>query len=503
MAQRIRTWGMEGGGGQLWQMALFLLTGLGMAFVVFWGMNKLHNWGGTIAILALLTGPPLAVYTYVAVRQGVWGELEMVRGLTWWHWMWLISFFSGLVFRLRSATAVYNAPVDSAALYRITLVFLLAMWLLGRLFTRQTHWVQSLFRGLVGCLTFFCLYSAITTLWSVYPSWSIYKSAEYGVDLTMVAAILVVARGTDTFKSLFDWTWTLMGLALLSAWICIPIDPKDALEHGYSMGSLGVRLKGAFPMQGANRIGDLGAIMCVVAMARFLAVDKPCQRKSWWIFLGMFGFASLILSQTRTAIAGCVFGVCVYMWFSKRVDLRRLLTVGAASAALLTIVLATTSLGDIIITYLKRGQSDAQLSTLSSRLYWWETAYELYQTTPLGIGMGAFAAEKVPKLNAIGLAGETLHSDYMETILGEGFYGLVPLLLALAGTWWYLLKEIRAPDCTPQDRQLALEAIAVLGVLSVRTVFMDIMILHPPLHYFAILGLAEYFRRRRLALGRA
>src|SRR5258708_24738727 len=101
---------MEGGGGQLWQMALFLLTGLGMAFFVFWGMNKIHNYGIAIAIFAILTLPPLAVYSYVAVRQGVWGELEMVKSLTWWHYMWLISFFSGLVFRLRSATAVYNAP---------------------------------------------------------------------------------------------------------------------------------------------------------------------------------------------------------------------------------------------------------------------------------------------------------------------------------------------------------------------------------------------------------
>jgi O-antigen ligase len=333
----------------------------------------------------------------------------------------------------------------------------------------------------------------------VYPAWSFYKSCEYAVDLTIVAAILATVRSTESFKSFFDWTWTLMGVALLSAWVGIPLDPKEALEHGYSMGALGVRLKGVFPVQGANRIGDLAAIMVVVAMARILAVDKPCKRKSWYIFLGLFGFASLILSQTRTAMAGCFFGICVYMWFSKRVDLRKLLTVGAAGAALLTIVLATTSLGDLIITYLRRGQTDAQLSTLSSRLYWWETAYELYQTTPLGIGMGAFAAEKVPKLNAIGLAGETLHSDYMETILGEGFYGLIPLLLALGGTWWFLLKEIRGPDCPPQDRQLALEAIAVLGVLSVRTVFMDIMILHPPLHYFAILGLAEYFRRRSKA----
>ncbi|MBZ5719906.1 MAG: O-antigen ligase family protein [Acidobacteriia bacterium] len=492
---------MEGSGGQLWQMVLFLLIGLGMAFVVFWGMNHLHNNGAVVAFAAILLGPPLAIYGYVAVRQGYYGELTMVRGLTWWHWMWVIIFFSGLVFRTRTATTIYNSPVDSAAVYRMVLVTLVAFWLLGRLFTRQTHWVESLFRGMVGCLTIFALYSAVTTIWSVYPLWSLYKSCEYSVDLTVVAAILVTARTVDSFKSLFDWTWTLMGAALVSAWVCIPLDPKDALEHGYSMGALGVRLKGVFPVQGANRIGDLGAIMCVVALARFLAVDKPCNKKSWYVLLGMFGFASLVLSQTRTAIAGCVFGVCVYLWFSKRVDLRKLLTAGAAGAALLAIVLAATPLGDLIITYLKRGQTDAQLSTLSSRLLWWETAYTLYSRTPLGIGMGAFAAEKVPALNAIGLAGETLHSDYMETLLGEGFYGLAPLLLALAGTWWFLLKQIRAPNCSPPERQLALEAIAVLGVLSVRTVFMDIMILHPPLHYFAIVGLAEYFRRRSLIRG--
>ena len=61
---------MEGSGGQLWQMVLFLLIGLGMAFVVFWGMNHLHNNGAVVAFAAILLGPPLAIYGYVAVRQG-------------------------------------------------------------------------------------------------------------------------------------------------------------------------------------------------------------------------------------------------------------------------------------------------------------------------------------------------------------------------------------------------------------------------------------------------
>jgi hypothetical protein len=57
------------------------------------------------------------------------------------------------------------------------------------------------------------------------------------------------------------------------------------------------------------------------------------------------------------------------------------------------------------------------------------------------------------------------------------------------------LKNVHHPLRSPMERQVCLEAIGVLGVLSVRTVFMDIMILHPAQHYFVILGLAEWFRR--------
>lgn len=470
-----------------------------MCWMILFGMNHLQNNAATIGIAAILLGPPLAIYGVVVARQ-VWSaEWVLVTHLKWWHYLWLMIFASGLVFRVRTATNIYNAPVDSAALFRIALVFLAAFWLLGTLFTRSVHWVQSLFRGMVGCLTVFALYAAVTTVWSVYPPWSLYKACEYSVDLAALAAILVVARSVDDFKSLFDWTWTLLGLALISAYVGILIDPKDALEHGYSLGTLGVRLKGVYPVQGANRIGDLGAIMSVIALARWMPMEGRCRKNCFYIFLGLFGGVSLILSQTRTAMLGCAVGAFVVLWVSRRINLRSLLTVGSALAVVLTFIMVATPLGDTIMNFLRRGQTDAQLGSLSGRLLWWETAWDLYAKTPIGIGMGAFAAEKVPILNAIGLAGETLHSDYMETLLGMGFWGLVPLCAALAGTWWYLMKSVHDPVRTPMERQLSLEALGVLGVLTVRTVFMDIMILHPPQHYFVIVGLAEFFRRQSLA----
>jgi len=498
VAQRIRTWNLSGDAGPLWQLALFLLLGLGMCFALLFGMNHLHSNAEVMGLAAIFLGPPLAICGYIITKQVATAEWTLVTHLKWWHWLWFVIFASGLVLRVRAATTVYNAPVDSAAIYRIMLVFICAGWLLFLLFTRSLHWVESLFRGMVGCLTIFALYAALTTVWSVYPAWTLYKACEYSVDLAALAAILLVVRDIYDFKTLFDWTWTFFGLCLLSAYAGIIIDPKDALEHGYSLGSLGVRLKGVYPAQGANRIGDLGAIMCVIALVRWLPMEGKCRKNSFYIFLGLFGGLTLILSQTRTAMLGCGVGAFVVLWFGKKIGLRSLLTVGAAAAVFLTFIMAATPIGDVVLTFLRRGQTDAQISSLSGRLLWWETAYDLYSRTPLGIGMGAFAAEKVPVLNAIGLAGETLHSDYMETLLGTGIYGLAPLIAALIGTWWFLLKNVHHPGRSPMERQTCLEAMGVLGVLTVRTVFMDIMILHPAQHYFVILGLAEWFRRNRL-----
>jgi len=59
-----------------------------------------------------------------------------------------------------------------------------------------------------------------------------------------------------------------------------------------------------------------------------------------------------------------------------------------------------------------------------------------------------------------------------------------------------LLRCVGRFPAASLERQLAVEAIAVLGILSVRTGVMGIIISQPPILYFSILGYAEYLRRR-------
>lgn len=481
--------------GILAQLVLFLSLGATLALGCVILLGRIHQNAGLLILIVLIV-PALGVFATNVFREAAIAQEAFLPQLKWWHFLWLVIFLSGLVFRDRNAAAAYSHPVDTAAVYRIALIFVVAVWLMLRLFLRRTHWVQSLFQGLVGGLTVYSLYAAVTTLWSVYPFWSLYKACEYSVDIAVLAAVLVTVRSVESYKSLFDWTWILLGLALASAWLGALLDPKDALDHYHYVGILGVRLKGVFPVQGANRIGDLGGIVALVALARLLPMCGRCSLRSWYFFLLFFGIISLVFSQTRTALAGFAAGVCVLLLVSGRLKLRKLLTLGTATAIVAGILYLATPVGDLLKDFLRRGQNEQLISSLSSRVVWWETAWNLYKQTPLGIGMGAYAAEKVPSLTVIGLQGESLHSDYMETILGTGFWGLLPLVVSLAGTWFVLLKALYRSTLSPPERQLAMEAVAVLSLLTVRTAFMDVMILHPALHYFAVVGFAELLRRR-------
>ena len=92
-----------------------------------------------------------------------------------------------------------------------------------------------------------------------------------------------------------------------------------------------------------------------------------------------------------------------------------------------------------------------------------------------------------------------MHSDYLEILVGTSFWGMIPFLIALLCTWWLLLRYVRDSSSDLQQRQLAFEAMAILALLTFRSVFMTMLTWHPPLHFLAILGYAEFLRRRQHA----
>jgi O-antigen ligase len=176
--------------------------------------------------------------------------------------------------------------------------------------------------------------------------------------------------------------------------------------------------------------------------------------------------------------------------FSKRGKLGALLTFIAAPAA------ALVTMGGLIWSFLERGETARQMATLSSRAQWWAFAWQTYLERPL-TGFGAYAAGRFAVMAKLGSGlTSSMHSDYLEILVGTGIWGMIPFLAVLVGLWWLVLRDVRNP-CNPQARQLACEGLAVLVLLTFRSIFQPMFTWHPPLHFLAVLGFAEYMRRRR------
>lgn len=478
-----------------WQAVTFLLLGFLASFVSIWLLGKFPTEGWIVLVFVLIVVVPTIVLFRVTAHQAIGGLGALVRNLTWWHFLWLLIFVSGLVLRIRQASEAETNPLDAAAAFRIALVAVTGLFLLVRLAMRYTDWLKSFFRGIVGALTIYAIVCLVSSLWSVYWEWTFYKACEYGVDIALLAAILATVGSTEAFKTLMDWTWLLYGLLLASCWVGVVLVPDQALstkfEHGgQNMALIGVQLVGVFPDVTANKVGELAAVLAVVALARLLPRSGQRRNRTWYSVIFVASLVTMVLAQTRSAIGGFVVGVGLLILFSGRA------IKGAALFIAGAFVLVLTGLGTLTLTYLQRGQTSQEMSSLTSRLQWWILALQKLKEVPL-TGLGAYAAGRFAVLQQAGYSSTaTLHSDWIETLVGTSIWGILPIMAALAIGWWVLTRKTGDPSLSFLERDLAVEALAVLGVLSVRTLFSTNLTWHPPLTFLAVLGYAEFLRRK-------
>ena len=439
-----------------------------------------------ITILILLAPAALLAFPS-ALRQAAGGVRTVLRSWTWWQGLWLLLFMSMFVLRQRSDTEIRESPLDAAALYRVVLVGITAAMLAIRLAVKRPAWLGSLFRGLVGALTCYCAISAFSALWSVYPAWTLYKSLEYLVDVALVAAVLAAVDSAQDYAHLLSLTWVLIGLLLVSVGLGAFLWPQEAWQS--DVGLLGVQLYGVVPAIHPNSVGEFGAIVAVVAFSRLLLPADGKSNRAWYGLIWVFGLAALILSQTRSAIAGFLLGTILVLAFSKGKGLATFLLSGLAG------LLFLGGLGSLLWRFLLRGQNLEMFESLSGRVNWWELAWGQFLKSPW-VGLGAYTA----RFDVLAKVGEadtaSLHNTYLEVIFGVGIVGLIPVLVALIGTWRSLIRALRTSLLESLERGMAVEALGVLAVVSVRSLFTSNLIWHPSLQFLVLLGYAEFVRRR-------
>ena len=407
----------------------------------------------------------------------------LLSKLHWWHVLWLLAFLSGLGFRIRETETIQENPLDFWAIYRIGLMVVVCFVLLSKLSTRRVNWLKSLSGGLIGLLVCYTLVSVISTVWSVYPLWTFYKSVEYLVDLALIAAIVASVRDAGEFKTLFDWNWFLMGLFAVSVWVGVVLWPEKAIRH--EVGLIGVQIQGVFPIVAANGVGQLGAMLGIVSFTRLLF---PVKYKRFYLVIFLVAMAMLILSQSRSPLTGFLVALPLVLLATKRIGIFLL------SSILVIGLFFLTSAGDILWQFFLRGQSTEMLASLTGRVNWWKYGWELLKDRPL-IGFGAYAGSRFVVFADLGRTTTShIHNAWIEVLLGVGFPGLLFVVGTFLGIWIILLRFALYRG-NPLVYRLTAESVGVLAVLSVRSMFSSQLIWHPSLTFLLVLGFAEFLRR--------
>lgn len=441
---------------------------------------------GVSAAIAIVLAVPIALVSGALAIPQVFAKLAALRPkLRWWHALWFLLYVSTLVFRVRDQEATQAQPLDAWALLRILPEMIVVGWLMVRLYRRREAlvWVRCLVRGLPGALTIFALVCAASAMWSVYPAWTLYKSLEYLLDISVLAAALANIRTLDDYEILFNWTWTIFGLELAWVWFQLLLWPSEAF--------LDARLHSVIPAEGSNAVGQSGALFAVIALCRLLPLTGRRLNTSFSWVLFVLGLLSLLLSQTRNAVAGFVLAVVVVLIVSRRT----LMVAVASVVGVLTWLF--TPLGNVALAYLQREQSSAAMASLTGRAEIWTYALQQFMAHPF-TGMGAYAAGRFYIMTKLGADTASLHSDWIELLVGVGLLGLIPFLVALLGTWWFLIRGVYNQSLGAQGRQMAFEGLGVLAVITVHSFFNVELTWHVPLLLFVLLGYAELLRRQRV-----
>ena len=459
---------------------LGVLVSLG-TYAVSGGFERI-GLGSMVAVIVLIV--PATILVVTGLSQGIQYFSDLRAAWTWWqHWLFLLLTFSTLVFRQRDNSVASANPVDAWALLRIGPEAIVVAVLGLRLRNRETNWRHSMFQGLVGVLTIYGTVCVISSVWSVYPAWTLYKSLEVLIDIATLAAILATVSSELEIRQMCNWIWVIYGLDLVWAWIGAAIWPSESLDE------LG-RLSCVWPVISSNSLGASSAIVSVVALARLIAPKQGKNDRAWYTLLLIFGLITLTASQTRNSMAGFIVGACLVLFYERRT------WIAVVSAACTVPLLMFTSMGPRLIQFLSRDQSESQLTSMSSRVDWWTFAWHLFRQRPL-TGYGAYAAGKFAVLGKLGIEASQIHSDWMEVLTGSSFWGLIPFVVAAVGAWWIIGRSYGDRSLTSDERQWLPEIAGVFGVITVRSFFNVELCWHAPLLYFAVIAYAEFLRRQR------
>jgi O-antigen ligase len=316
---------------------------------------------------------------------------------------------------------------------------------------------------------------------------------EYLVDIALLAAIVATLRAPNQCKSFFDVTWLLLSALIGTVWLGMLLWPADALIPG--VGFVGVQLKGVLPLVDPNSLAEISGVLIVVAFTRCLFA---VQHRLFYAVVAVLILPTLVLAQGRSGTTGMITGLMLVLFFAVRARFV------VPALALVGALIYLTPAEDRFVEFFMRNQDPKYFASLSGRTDIWEVAWEAFLHRPI-TGFGGYAGARSSgsavgdHVSHLGTGATSMLSTWFELLLGVGTPGFLLMASALVGAWIILLRRVwYTPPEAELSYRLAVEALGVLGVITVRSIFTPNLIWHFPMVFLLVLGYAEALRRTDL-----
>lgn len=422
---------------------------------------------GSIALLTVLPGILLLVWR-------VTRPPFRIASFRWLYLAWACLLVASMVWNF-SRTPRYSVGEAGADNYvRLGFLALGVLVILAVGARYRFNFFSELGRGPLGIFFLFSLWGLASTLWSVFPAGTLVKSAEYCAMLGLIALagslLSLTVKGTRNralaLKSVFDFGWVLIFLLIVSVYLGILIWPELAIVRAWRdvSGVVGFSIEGVMPGINGNAVGQLGAMLGVMAVVRILL--KPTSRL-FYVPIFMLSLVTMVLTQSRSPILAFSVAVVAILAVSRRFGLLAL-----CGAFLGTGMLTQYGQGAYGLAYdfMRRGQSTENIASLTGRVEYWQASIEAVRERMFG-GYGANAGGRYVLESVLGEERTTVHSTWVEVLLDTGVIGLVLLLGGVVATWFWLFRLRPLAMKNPVSWLLWLESLGLLTILSVRSMF--------------------------------
>lgn len=304
------------------------------------------------------------------------------------------------------------------------------------------------------------------------PLLSLFKASQLLVFAALAwASIGYVGRGSRP-RFLLEVVYVLLTAILVST----ALGGIFAVEGAYRTlyvgggGLFGVTLYSVFPHLHPNGLGLLAAIMILVGIRRAMEPARFRQR-FFYFALATLAFSVMFAAQSRTALIALVLGLMLLAVTVRRFRAMFWAIVAGAVIVGLYSVLSGGGAGieDDVVAYLKRGQEEKQITSMSGRTRLWEIGERMFMDRPL-LGHGFQTGARFAG-TPYGLAvGSNMHNAHLQVLVDSGLAGYAVWLLFSAGIAWRCFKTLRrARPGSSEEARFAAELGAIGLMLFLRT----------------------------------